>query len=200
MSDILQNPINLFEKWFDEAKNTTIEEPNAFNLATATNDGKPSNRIVLLKDYDESGFVFYTNLNSRKGQEITSNPFASMCFFWPEIDKQIRIEGSFTQVSDEEADKYFNSRPLKSRIAAILSDQSKQIKNNDFEAFRNLTIEAFNNSKEEENIKRPDNWSGLRLSPTRIEFWQRGDFRVHKRTSFFRENINDNWQSEFLYP
>ncbi|MDA9231006.1 pyridoxamine 5'-phosphate oxidase, partial [Rickettsiales bacterium] len=167
--------------------------------ATATDDGKPSNRIVLLKDYDESGFVFYTNLNSRKGQEITSNPFASMCFFWPEINKQIRIEGSFTQVSDEEADKYFNSRPLKSRIAAILSDQSKQIKNNDFEEFRNLTIETFNNA-ENENIIRPKNWSGLRLSPTRIEFWQRGDFRVHKRTSFFRENINDNWQSEFLYP
>ena len=199
MSDILQNPINLFEKWFDEAKNTKIEEPNAFNLATATNDGKPSNRIVLLKDYDESGFVFYTNLNSRKGQEITSNPFASMCFFWPEIDKQIRIEGSFTQVSDEEADKYFNSRPLKSRIAAILSDQSKQVKNNNFEEFRNLTIKTFNNA-ENENIIRPKNWSGLRLSPTRIEFWQRGDFRVHKRTSFFRKNINDNWQSEFLYP
>ena len=199
MSDILQNPINLFEKWFDEAKNTKIEEPNAFNLATATNDGKPSNRIVLLKDYDESGFVFYTNLNSRKGQDITSNPFASMCFFWPEIDKQIRIEGSFTQVSDEEADKYFNSRPLKSRIAAILSDQSKQVKNNNFEEFRNLTIKTFNNA-ENENIIRPKNWSGLRLSPTRIEFWQRGDFRVHKRTSFFRKNINDNWQSEFLYP
>ena len=106
MSDINKDPINLFREWFNEAQNTKIEEPNAFNLATCSKEGKPSNRIVLLKEYDDSGFVFYTNLNSRKGQEITNNPFASMCFFWPEINKQIRIEGSFTQVSDEEADKY----------------------------------------------------------------------------------------------
>ncbi len=197
MSNIEDNPIKLFNKWFNEAKKTGIKEPEAVSLATATKDGKPSNRMVLIKSYDENGFVFFTNLESQKGQEIKENPFASMCFFWPETNKQIRIEGSLTQISNKEADKYFTSRPLNSRIGALVSKQSKPIKESDFDLFKKTALESFKLLATKE-IKRPEYWSGFTLIPNRIEFWQRGEFRIHKRTSYLKNK--DKWEVSFLYP
>lgn len=194
-----QNPIKLFEEWFEEAKKTKIEEPNALNLATATKDGKPSNRMVLLKSYDEKGFVFFTNLESKKGNDLQENPFASMCFFWPDTNKQVRIEGKVEQVSDQEADDYFNSRPLQSRIGAIISKQSKVIEENNFSIFKNAFLKSVDILTHQNSAKRPDYWSGFRLIPQRIEFWQRGEFRIHKRTSFERDE-NGGWKTNFLYP
>ena len=193
-----ENPITLFDQWFKEAKNKGIAEPNAVNLATADKKGRPSNRMVLVKDYNEEGFVFYTNLDSKKGQNIKENPYVSMCFFWPETDKQVRIEGKVKKVSDKVADEYFDSRALKSRIGAIVSKQSQKIKENNFDIFKNSTLEAFK-LLATKGIKRPDNWSGFCLVPDRVEFWQRGEFRIHKRTSYERDD-KGNWNVSFLYP
>jgi pyridoxamine 5'-phosphate oxidase len=194
---IEKNPIKLFDQWFKEAEKSGIEEPNALNLATATKDGKPSNRMVLMKQYDDNGFVFFTNLESKKGSDIIENPFVSMCFFWPETNKQVRIEGKVTQVSDKEADDYFNSRPLNSRIGAIVSKQSQPILENDFTLFKNSTLESFK-ILSKGSIKRPDFWSGFCLVPDKIEFWQRGEFRIHKRTSYSK--VKDSWDVGYLYP
>ncbi len=199
MTKIENNPITLFDIWFKEAKKTTIKEPEALNLATATKDGKPSNRMVLLKEYDEKGFTFYTNLNSKKGQDIKENPYASMCFFWPETDKQIRIDGKLQQVSDEQADQYFKSRPLNSQIGATISKQSQPIKENNFSLFTKITLEAFKNLATARNPQRPKYWSGFTLIPNKLEFWQRGEFRIHKRICYTKTKT-DEWETTFLYP
>lgn len=189
------DPIAIFDQWFNEVKKLGIKEYDAVNLATATKDGAPSNRTVLLKKYDESGFVFFTNLESRKGMELLSNPFASLCFYWKEVEKQIRIEGSVKQVSDEEADEYFESRPLQSRIGAHVSQQSRAIKDN-FDLLKEVakkTAEMVG-----KKIERPHYWSGFRIAPSKIEFWQKGDFRVHRRCLYrFSDGV---WEREFLYP
>jgi pyridoxamine 5'-phosphate oxidase len=190
------SPIDLFTDWFLEAKKSKTKEPEALNLATASKDGKPSNRMVLLKDYSEKGFVFYTNLESRKGLELGENPFAAMCFYWEKINKQVRIEGAVSSVSNEEADKYFASRPLQSRIGAYLSKQSRNIDGN-----VDLLKEVAKQSIELANkrLKRPNFWSGFCVEPYKIEFWERGDFRLHKRILY---SLNDKktWSKSFLYP
>ena len=165
------------------------------NLATANSKGVPSNRTVLLKGYDDEGFVFYTNLESRKGGELKSNPFAALCFHWKELDKQVRIEGKVQQVSDEEADKYFNSRPLQSRIGAHLSRQSQTIAG-DFDLVKEVakrTLELVG-----KKVERPESWSGFRVIPDKIEFWQKGDFRLHKRSLYYL--CDGKWEMKFLYP
>jgi pyridoxamine 5'-phosphate oxidase len=197
MSQIEENPIKLFDQWFKEAQKSGIAEPNAVNLATSTKDGKPSNRMVLMKGYDNDGFKFFTNLESQKGKQIEENPFVSMCFFWPTTDKQIRIEGQVNKVTDKEADEYFNSRPLNSRIGALVSKQSRTIECSDFSLFKNSAIDSFK-LKAKKKIERPDYWSGFQLTPSRIEFWQRGEFRIHKRISYSK--IGNNWETKFLYP
>jgi pyridoxamine 5'-phosphate oxidase len=197
MSKHEENPIKLFDNWYKQAQNSDIEEPNAVNIATSTKDGKPSNRMVLMKHFDDNGFVFYTNLESKKGKQIEENPYVSMCFFWPLINKQVRIEGEVLKVSDKEADEYFDSRPINSRIGATISKQSQEIKESDFNLFKNSTIEAFKKLASKE-IKRPDYWSGFCLKPNLIEFWQRGDFRIHKRILYKRKA--DSWEISFIYP
>ena len=192
-----QDPIKLFDEWYQEAAKSGIEEPNAVNLATASKDGKPSNRMVLMKDFSDNGFVFYTNLASNKGKNISENPFASMCFFWPATNKQVRIEGKLEPVSSEEADSYFNSRALNSRIGALVSKQSREIEKNDFSLFKSTVLKSFK-MMAKNKIKRPDYWSGFCLVPDRIEFWQRGEFRIHKRSSYSK--IAGNWEIKFLYP
>lgn len=194
---IEKNPIKLFDKWFKEAQKTNIKEPNAVNLATSTKDGKPSNRMVLVKQYDDNGFVFFTNLGSKKASDIVENPFVSICYFWPETNKQVRIEGKVKQVSNKEADDYFNSRPLNSQIGAIISKQSQPILENDFNLFKNSTLESFK-ILSKGKIERPPYWSGFCLVPDKIEFWQRGEFRIHKRTSYAK--VKDGWDVGFLYP
>lgn len=191
-----RNAIDQFGNWWQEAVNSAIVEVNAMTLATATLQGKPSARIVLLKDYDERGFVFFTNYLSHKGIELTDNPQACMVFFWKELERQVRIEGLIEKVRSEESDSYFLSRPKGSQIGAWASPQSKLIANRE-------TIEAnvikFSEQFEKESISRPPHWGGYRLKPEKIEFWQGRQSRLHDRLQYTLQEDN-NWKIERLAP
>ena len=193
----LDNPIDLFEDWFNEAKKTEINDPNALSLATVGKNGIPSVRMVLLKDFNEKGFVFYTNLNSRKSNEIKSNPNASMCFHWKSLLRQVRITGKLSNVSDAEADSYFNSRSFGSRIGAWASNQSSIL------GSRDKLIESVEEFKKkysnEKNIPRPKHWSGWNLYTIEIEFWLDGKDRIHERLRYTRKD-NNIWEKDLLSP
>ena len=193
----LENPIDLFEEWFKEAKKSEINDPNALALATVGKNGIPSARMVLLKDFNMNGFIFYTNLNSQKSSEIKSNPNASMCFHWKSLLRQVRITGKLTNVSDIDADNYYNSRSYGSRIGAWASNQSSIIKSRD-ELLK--SIENFKKKyPNEEDIPRPKYWSGWILNPHEIEFWLDGKDRIHERLRYTK--INDKqWEKNLLSP
>ena len=193
----LNNPIDLFEQWFNEAKKTEINDPNALSLATVGKNGIPSVRMVLLKDFNSDGFVFYTNLNSRKSEEIKSNANASMCFHWKSLLRQVRITGEISKVSDADADNYYNSRSYGSRIGAWASNQSSILKSRD-ELLK--SVEEFKKKYPNENeVPRPDYWSGWNLDPTSIEFWLDGKNRIHERLRYTKKNNND-WEKNLLNP
>ena len=189
------NPFSLFKEWFDEAQKNEINDANAMNLSTISKSNFPSSRMVLLKDFDDRGFVFYTNTKSKKGKDIINNPNVSLNFHWKSITKQVRIEGKAISVSDKEADEYFNSRPKESRIGAWSSNQSSKMNN------REDLIEKYNFYKKkfkEDSIPRPDYWSGFRVVPRLIEFWQDMPFRLHDRLEFIK--INNKWETKKLFP
>ena len=192
----LDDPIELFQIWFEEAKKHEINDPNALALGTANKDGVPSVRMVLLKGVDKNGFIFYTNLNSQKGIELSENPNASMCFHWKSILRQIRISGTLTKVSDDVADSYYNSRAYESRIGAWASNQSSILKNRDqllesLEKFR----KKFDDKS---NVPRPPHWTGWNLKPKSIEFWLDGENRIHERLKYtLKDNI---WIKNLLSP
>ena len=191
------DPIELFKNWFNEAKETEPNDPNALSLATADSKGIPSARIVLLKDYSSDGFVFYTNFNSKKSLSIKENPKAEMCFHWKSLLRQIRIYGNISKVSDQEANKYFSTRPYGSKIGAWASKQSEVLKDR-----KELTdsIKKFEEKyKDEKNVPRPNNWSGWRLSPVEIEFWLNIDSRIHERLKYYKVK-NNKWSKFLLYP
>ncbi len=193
----LDNPFELFHEWFEQAKKKELNDPNALALGTATRDGVPSVRMVLLKDFDKDGFIFYTNLNSQKGNEIKKNPNATMCFHWKSLLRQIRITGTLKQVSDKTADEYYNSRAYESRIGAWASKQSSILKSRD-----ELTkaIEEFKEKyKDKNDVPRPNHWSGWRLKPTNFEFWLDGDNRIHERLKYIL-NENGSWSKNLLSP
>jgi len=193
----LDNPIDLFKDWFNEAKKTEINDPNALALATAGKNGIPSVRMVLLKNFNKKGFVFYTNLNSQKSNEIKSNPYASMCFHWKSLLRQVRITGKLSNVSDTDADNYYNSRSYGSRIGAWASSQSSILKSRD-ELIK--SIEEFKKKySNEKNIPRPKHWSGWNLNPIEIEFWLDGKDRIHERLRYTKKD-NDNWEKDLLSP
>ena len=193
----LDNPIDLFVDWFNEAKKNEINDPNALALATVGKNGTPSVRMVLLKDFNKKGFVFYTNLNSQKSNEIKSNPNASMCFHWKSLLRQVRITGKLSNVLDEDADNYYNSRSYGSRIGAWASNQSSVIKSRD-ELLK--SIEEFKKKyKNEKNIPRPKHWSGWNLNPIEIEFWLDGKDRIHERLRYTRKD-DDKWEKDLLSP
>jgi len=193
----LDNPIDLFVEWFNEAKKTEINDPNALALATVGKNGVPSVRMVLLKDFNKKGFVFYTNLNSRKSTEIKSNLNASMCFHWKSLLRQIRITGKLSNVSDLDADNYYNSRSYGSRIGAWASNQSSVLKSRD-ELLE--SIEEFKKKySNEKNIPRPKHWSGWNLDPIEIEFWLDGEDRIHERLRYTKKDDN-NWEKDLLSP
>ena len=193
----LDNPIDLFADWFNEAKKTEINDPNALALATVGKNGIPSVRMVLLKDFNEKGFIFYTNLNSRKSNEIKSNPNASMCFHWKSLLRQVRIIGELTNVSDADADNYYNSRSYGSRIGAWASNQSSILKSRD--ELLNLIEEFKKKYPNEKNIPRPKHWSGWNLNPIEIEFWLDGNDRIHERLRYIKKN-NNKWEKNLLSP
>ena len=190
------NPINLFTEWFNQAKKSEINDPNAVALGTTNDDGFPSVRMVLLKDYNNEGFVFYTNLNSSKSRAINQVPKISMCFHWKSLLRQVRIIGLASKVSDKEADDYFNSRSYGSRIGAWASDQSSVLKSR--EDLLKL-IEKYKKEFPDENkVPRPPHWSGWRLCPEEIEFWLDGDNRIHERLKYIKKN--NFWEKILLYP
>ena len=193
----LNDPFELFEKWFGEAKKKEINDPNALALGTATKDGIPSVRMVLLKGFDKKGFIFYTNLNSQKGDEIKKNPYATMCFHWKSLLRQIRIVGKLDQVDDKTADDYYNTRAYNSRIGAWASKQSSVLKSRD-ELLDNLK-KYKNKFNDKDNVPRPDYWSGWCLKPSSIEFWLDGDNRIHERLKYTLKGDND-WTRDLLSP
>ena len=192
----LDDPLKLFDIWMLEAKKSEINDPNALSLATTNSKNEPSVRMVLLKGLSENGFVFYTNLNSPKSHDIKSNPNAAMCFHWKSLQRQVRIKGVISKVSDAEADKYFNSRPYESRIGAWASDQSKAM--NKREEFLKKIEEYKKKYKDEKNLPRPSHWSGWCLKPSSIEFWLGDKFRIHERLKY--NKILNGWKKEILYP
>ncbi|MFM7823569.1 MAG: pyridoxamine 5'-phosphate oxidase [Bacteroidota bacterium] len=190
------NPINQFGTWMANAVDAGVQEPNALTLSTVNMDGRPSSRIVLLRSYDQQGFIFYTNFNSRKGSDISENPYGCMNFFWPDLHRQIRIEGAIEKVSNEISDKYFNSRPRESRIGAWVSDQSgildsREILDSKFKEF----VIRFENQE----IPRPPHWGGYSLKPRKFEFWQGRTSRLHDRIEYLTD-LNGNWIIRRLYP
>jgi pyridoxamine 5'-phosphate oxidase len=192
--DAAANPIEQFTSWWNEALKSNIDEVNAMTLATATKEGMPKARIVLLKGYDEKGFVFFTNYLSDKGKELAQNPSACLVFFWKELERQIRIEGTVEKVSTEESDKYFNSRPLGSKIGAWASHQSAIIEYREV-IEQNVTrySEIFG-----EEVPRPDHWGGYRVKPNVIEFWQGRSSRLHDRLQYTLES--EIWKMKRLAP
>ena len=193
----LDDPIELFKVWMDEAKKSEPNDPNALSLATSNKDNLPSVRMVLLKEFSQKGFIFYTNLNSQKGNELKENPNAAMCFHWKSLLRQIRISGKITQVEDSVADQYYNSRGYDSRIGAWASKQSKELKNRD--ELENSIKEFKKKFNDENNVPRPSHWSGWNLSPIRIEFWLDGDNRIHERLNYTIDK-SGNWIKSLLSP
>ena len=193
----LDDPIELFKVWMDEAKKSEPNDPNALSLATSNKDNLPSVRMVLLKEFSQKGFVFYTNLNSQKGNELKENPNAAMCFHWKSLLRQIRISGKISQVEDSVADQYYNSRGYDSRIGAWASKQSKELKNRD--ELENSIKEFKKKFSDKNNVPRPDHWSGWNLSPIRIEFWLDGDSRIHERLNYTIDK-SGNWIKSLLSP
>ncbi|MCP6761757.1 MAG: pyridoxamine 5'-phosphate oxidase [Fischerella sp. CENA71] len=195
-TDVDPNPFIQFQKWFDEALTAQLLEPNAMTLATTTPDGKPSARIVLLKDFDERGFVFFTNYNSHKGQELAENPQAALVFWWGELERQVRICGHVEKVSENDSDRYFQSRPFNSRLGAWASNQSDIIESRMLLEQRFQELQA---KYENQDVPRPPHWGGLRVIPTAIEFWQGRSSRLHDRILYARLD-NDNWKIQRLSP
>ena len=191
------NPIELFSLWYRQAKeDKQIEDHTAVYLATADKQARPSLRAVLLKNYDEQGFVFYTNYESQKGRELLENPYAALTFHWPSLKKQIRIQGPVEPVTQEEADRYFASRAWKSRIGAWASQQSRPMKNRAELKKRVAYYIAKYNVRE---IPRPAYWSGFRVLPEKIEFWLDGAYRLHDRILYSKDQ-QGHWQKTFLFP
>jgi pyridoxamine 5'-phosphate oxidase len=190
------NAIRQFERWFDEAMKAGVSEPDAMTLATATPDGRPSARVVLLRGVDDRGFVFFTNYDSRKGRELAANPWAALVLFWHELERQVRVEGQVRRVSVQESDHYFQSRPAGSRIGAWASPQSEVIKSRESLEIRCQELEK---SFEDGTIPRPPNWGGFRLVPETIEFWQGRPSRLHDRLRYTRGE-QSKWLVERLAP
>ncbi|HYC94422.1 MAG TPA: pyridoxamine 5'-phosphate oxidase [Sphingomicrobium sp.] len=189
------DPLALFDAWYAEAKAAEINDPDAMSVATATPEGRPSVRIVLLKGHGPEGFVFYTNADSRKGEELASNPQAALLFHWKALRRQVRVEGAVEEVSAAEADAYFATRGRDSQIGAWASDQSRPLDRREtFEARCDEARSRFEGS----DVPRPPRWTGFRVKPERIEFWSDRPHRLHERRLFTRSE--DGWDEGLLYP
>ena len=192
--DCHENPISQFEQWQKEAIHAQVNEPTAMNIATVDEQGRPNSRMVLLKEVNEQGFVFFTNYLSRKGSCIERNPYVALTFFWPELERQVRIEGRVVKIPAEQSDKYFATRPYTSRIGAWASEQSTVISN-----YKSLLAKAaLVAAKHPLNVPRPDYWGGYLVVPETVEFWQGRPSRLHDRIRY--RKASDNWIRERLSP
>ncbi len=192
-----KNPVDLFKEWYEEAKKSEINDPNAVAVATSDNNSIPSVRMVLLKEFSKNGFIFYTNLDSKKSEDLKSNPNASMCFHWKSLLRQIRLVGKISEVSSDEADKYYNSRKYGSRIGAWASNQSKILSKRE-DLYK--SIEKFKKKyPATEVVPRPPHWSGWILKPNEIEFWLDGENRIHERLKYVITE-NGEWDKFLLSP
>ncbi|GAB3907324.1 pyridoxamine 5'-phosphate oxidase [Mucilaginibacter boryungensis] len=194
--EVRQDPINQFDKWFNDAIAANVNEPNAMTLATATINGHPSARIVLLKGFNKEGFMFYTNYLSRKGKEIAKNPLASTVFFWPELERQVRIEGTIEKLSREESEAYFHSRPKASQLGALVSAQSQEIAGRKVLEEKMVELEA---AYADKDVPKPSYWGGYILKPRLVEFWQGRSSRLHDRI-VYKKIDNKNWKIVRLAP
>jgi pyridoxamine 5'-phosphate oxidase len=194
-SDIVANPFEQFKLWFAQAVAADILEPNAMTVATVTDEGKPSARIVLLKDFDDRGFVFYTNYNSQKGVELQNCPYAALVFLWGDLERQVRIEGKVEFVSEAEATGYFHSRPASSQLGAWASEQSTVIADRSILEQKLQQLEAEYHDRQ---IPKPPHWGGVRVVPQEIEFWQGRPSRLHDRLRY--QLVNGKWQIDRLAP
>jgi len=190
------DPIRQFQKWFKLAQKAGLKEPNAMTLATAAKAGKPSARMVLLKGVDERGFVFFTNYESRKGAELNENPRAALVFYWPALDRQIRVTGRVSKVTAAESDDYFGTRALGSRFSAAVSAQSSVLKSR---AALEADLEKLKAQYPENGPPRPKHWGGYRVDPDEIEFWQQGEYRLHDRLRY-RKRRDGTWRIDRLAP
>lgn len=193
--DVAPDPIAQFSKWFEEARAAQVPEPNAMCVSTVSADGRPSSRIILIKEFDSRGFTWFTNYESRKGEDLRANPYAALLFYWTELERQVRIEGRVERISAAENDAYFHSRPVKSRLGAIASGQSRPIANRQ-------TLDAqFADTEEKygEQPPRPEHWGGYRVIPDCIEFWQGRSSRMHDRIRYTLQP-DGLWQRERLQP
>lgn len=195
-SDASFDPFEQFRHWFNEAVSSEILEPNAMTLATINGEGKPSARIVLLKNLDDRGFTFFTNYDSNKGKNLDKNPWVSLVFLWGELERQVRIEGKVEKISAQESDKYFNSRPIGSQLGAWASNQSKVIPNRDV---LDNKLKEITQKYEGKIIPRPEHWGGFRVIPNLIEFWQGRENRLHDRLCYTLQD-NQQWKRERLAP
>jgi pyridoxamine 5'-phosphate oxidase len=194
--DVSPDPFEQFQKWLDEALAANLTQPLGMALATATADGKPSNRMVLLRGFDNRGFVFFTNYTSRKADELAANPRAALVLYWAELDRQVRIEGRVQRISEEESDRYFSTRPHGSRLGAMASPQSQIIPNR---AFLERRMEELLDKHPEDDVPRPGYWGGYRVAPLSIEFWQGQANRLHDRLRY-RYFDTGSWIIERLAP
>jgi len=195
-STLTDEPIDQFAKWFKEALETKVREVNAMNLATCGKNGQPSARIVLLKSFDEKGFVFFTNYKSEKGQHMAENPNVALTFFWPELERQVRVEGAVEKVSQEDSIAYFKSRPRLSQLGAIVSQQSEEIENREL---LQVKMDELASNYEGEEIPMPTHWGGYLVRPNKIEFWQGRPGRLHDRLVYEKED-NNYWNIKRLCP
>jgi pyridoxamine 5'-phosphate oxidase len=190
------NPIDLFRRWFDAAAKSGSRLPDAMTLATATRDGKPSARVVLLKQFDNDGFVFYTNYNSSKARELEENPRAALVMYWTVLDRQVRVEGSVERVSAAQSDEYFQTRPRESQLGALASPQSDVVESRDVLENKYAELDELHRNR---TVQRPDHWGGYILKPERIEFWQNRTGRLHDRL-LYQRNSSGSWSIQRLAP